>query len=140
MKIGYTTGVYDLFHVGHVQLLRRAKALCDRLIVGVTVDELVLYKGKRAVIPFEERIQVVQACEYVDVAVPQTEIDKLEAVTKFKADYLFVGDDWYGSDSWTSMEEKLAERGCKVIYFPYHKGTSSTLINEVLVDLRRGSE
>ena len=136
MRIGYTTGVFDLFHVGHVQLLRRAKSLCDKLIVGVTVDELVLYKGKRSVIPFQERLTVVEACKYTDVAIPQRSIDKVEAVKKLKADYLFVGDDWYGADSWEIMEESLKQENCKVVYFPYHDGTSSTLINEVLVGLR----
>ena len=85
MVIGYTTGVYDLFHIGHVNLLRNAKALCEKLIVGVTVDDLVAYKGKRSVIPFHERIEVVRACRYVDVAIPQTEIDKIETVKKLNA-------------------------------------------------------
>lgn len=136
MKIGYTTGVFDLFHVGHVQLLRRAKSLCDKLIVGVTVDELVLYKGKQSVIPFEERLLVVESCRFTDVAVPQTSINKFDAVKKLKADYLFVGDDWYDSDSWNEMELELNKINCKVIYFPYHIGTSSTLVNEVLNNLR----
>lgn len=136
MKIGYTTGVFDLFHVGHVQLLRRAKALCDKLIVGVTVDELVLYKGKKSVIPFEERLSVVESCRFTDVVIPQRSINKVEAVKKLKADYLFVGDDWYDSDNWNKMEQELAKINCKVIYFPYHHGTSSTLINEVLNNLR----
>ncbi|MEY8711617.1 adenylyltransferase/cytidyltransferase family protein [Mangrovibacter phragmitis] len=136
MIIGYTTGVYDLFHVGHVNLLRNAKALCDKLIVGVTVDELVLYKGKRSVIPFHERIEVVQACRYVDVAVPQYDMDKLTAVKKYGANILFVGDDWYGSDKWNEFEKQLDEVQCKIIYFPYTKGTSSTLINSTLNDLR----
>ena len=136
MKIGYATGVFDLFHIGHVQLLRRAKSLCDKLIVGVTVDELVLYKGKKSVIPFEERLAVVESCRFTDVAIPQISINKVEAVKKLKADYLFVGDDWYGSDNWNGMEQELAKINCKVVYFPYHDGTSSTLINEVLNNLR----
>ena len=140
MKIGYTTGVFDLFHIGHVQLLRRAKSLCDKLIVGVTVDELVLYKGKRAVIPFEERLAVVEACQYTDLAVPQRAIDKVEAVKKLKAEVLFVGDDWYGSKSWMAMERNLKEINCSVVYLPYYEGTSSTLINEVLIKLRASSD
>lgn len=136
MIIGYTAGVYDLFHVGHVDLLRNAKAMCDKLIVGVTVDDLVLYKGKRAVITFSDRIQVVRACKYVDVAVPQYSIDKVTAVQKHNASFLFVGDDWYGHESWVQMEATLSERGCRVVYFPYNRSTSSTLINETLQTLR----
>jgi len=136
MIVGYTTGVYDLFHVGHVNLLRNAKAMCDRLVVGVTVDELVAYKSKQAVIPFVERIEVVRSCRYVDVAIPQRSIDKLEVVKKIGANLLFVGDDWYQSDSWKNMEEELAAAGCKVVYFPYTQGTSSTLINKTLENLR----
>ncbi|WP_410741160.1 adenylyltransferase/cytidyltransferase family protein [Citrobacter koseri] len=136
MIIGYTTGVYDLFHIGHVNLLRNAKAMCDKLIVGVTVDELVLYKGKRSVIPFHERIEVVQSCRYVDVAVPQYDMDKFTAVKKYGANILFVGDDWYETDKWIEFESQLNEVKCKVIYFPYTKGTSSTIINSTLNDLR----
>ena len=136
MIIGYTTGVYDLFHVGHVNLLRNAKALCDKLIVGVTLDELVMYKNKKSVIPFNERIEVVKSCKYVDLAIPQTSIDKVESVKKLKATRLFVGDDWYEDKKWKSMEEELGTHNCKVIYFPYTKGTSSTLINTTLDELR----
>ena len=136
MKIGYTTGVFDLFHIGHVNLLRNAKSVCDRLIVGVTVDELVEYKGKRAVIPFDERMQVVRACRYVDTAIPQTSIDKIEAIKKIGASFLFVGDDWYGNDRWTEMEKKINKTNCQIIYFPYFQGTSSTLINDTLTKLR----
>ncbi|MDE9614010.1 adenylyltransferase/cytidyltransferase family protein [Citrobacter portucalensis] len=137
MIIGYTTGVFDLFHIGHVNLLRNAKALCDKLIVGVTVDELVLYKGKRSVIPFHERIQVVQACKFVDVALPQNDMDKLKAVKKYHANVLFVGDDWYDTDKWNEYEKQLLEVGCKTIYFPYTQGTSSSLINSTLLSLRK---
>lgn len=136
MKIGYTTGVFDLFHVGHVNLLRNAKSLCDKLIVGVTVDELVSYKGKNSVIPFSERLEVVRSCKYVDVAIPQTSIDKFEACLKLKPNFLFVGDDWYSNDGWNEMEKRLESIGVSVVYFPYTQGTSSTLINSVLQDLR----
>lgn len=136
MIIGYTTGVYDLFHVGHVNLLRNSKALCDKLIVGVTVDELVSYKNKKSVIPYAERIEVVRACRYVDVAIPQTSIDKVEAARKIGANILFVGDDWYADPKWNKMQEDLSSIGCQVKYFPYTQGTSSTLINETLNRLR----
>ena len=136
MIIGYTTGVFDLFHVGHVNLLKNAKSLCDHLIVGVTIDELVKYKGKKSVIPFEERLEVVSACKYVDLAIPQKSINKVEAIVKLKANKLFVGDDWYKSKSWIQMESELKEHNCEVIYFPYYEGTSSTIINETLEMLR----
>lgn len=136
MIIGYTSGVYDLFHIGHVNILRNAKSMCDKLVVGVTVDELVLYKGKMAVIPFSERIEVVRSCRYVDVAVAQENMDKVASAKKHNANYLFVGDDWYGTSKWKTYEKELNNIGCKVIYFPYSKGTSSTLINETLEELR----
>lgn len=136
MVIGYTTGVYDLFHIGHLNLLKNAKGLCDKLIVGVTVDELVQYKNKRAVIPFEERIEIVRSIKYVDAAIPQEDIDKFAAWEKLKFDILFVGDDWYQSERWREMESKFQSVGVKVIYFPYTKGTSSTLINQTLIRLR----
>ena len=137
MIIGYTSGVYDLFHIGHVNLLRNAKAMCDKLVVGVTVDELVSYKGKQPVIPYSERIEVVRSCKYVDVAIPQKNMDKAAAAQKNHASYLFVGDDWYDTPKWQEFEKKLESVGCKVIYFPYTQGTSSTLINETLTDLRK---
>lgn len=132
MVIGYTAGVYDLFHVGHVNLLRNAKGLCDRLVVGVTVDELVKYKGKEAIIPFEDRIEVVRACKYVDVVVPQEDMDKVKMCKKLNASYLFVGDDWYDTDKWEDYEKELEKINCKVVYFPYTKSISSTKIRECL--------
>ena len=140
MIIGYTSGVYDLFHVGHVNILRNAKSMCDKLVVGVTVDELVAYKGKNSVIPYQERIEVVRACRYVDVAIPQNNMDKAAAAKKNNASFLFVGDDWYETDKWQKHEKDLLEVGCKVIYFPYTNGTSSTLINQTLVSLRKSNK
>ena len=136
MKIGYTTGVYDLFHIGHLNLLRKAKAQCDYLIVGVSTDDLVEYKGKRSVIPFEERKEIVGAIKYVDEVVTQENMDKLGAWKKYHFDVMFVGDDWKGTDKWNKIEADLKEVGAEVVYFPYTKGTSSTLINETLVRLR----
>ena len=137
LKIGYTTGVYDLFHIGHLNLLRKAKAQCDYLIVGVSTDDLVEYKGKRSVIPFEERKEIVGAIKYVDEVVTQEDMDKLGAWKKYHFDVMFVGDDWKGTDKWNKIEAELAEVGVKVVYFPYTKGTSSTLINETLINLRQ---
>lgn len=135
-KIGYTTGVFDLFHIGHLNLLRKAKDKCDYLIVGVTVDELVKYKNKKAVIPFEERIEIVKAIKYVDMAIPQENMDKIEAWEKYHFDVMFVGDDWKNTDTWNAYETQFKELGVDIIYFPYTKNTSSTLINQVLLDLR----
>lgn len=137
MIIGYTTGVYDLFHIGHLNLLKNAKGMCDKLVVGVTVDELVQYKGKKAMIPFEDRIELVRCCKYVDAAVPQYDMDKLTAAKKLGATYLFVGDDWYGTEKWKEYEKEFDEAGIKIVYFPYTKGVSSTKINEALMAVRR---
>ena len=104
--IGYTAGVYDLFHMGHLNLLKNAKGLCDILIVGVTVDELVKYKGKEAFIPFTERAEIVRSCRYVDSVVPQEDMDKITMCKKLGATYLFVGDDWYGTDKWKKYEKE----------------------------------
>ena len=135
--IGYTSGVYDLFHIGHLNLLKNAKGLCDKLIVGVTVDELVAYKKKRAVIPFEERIEIVRNIKCVDAAIPQEDLDKFKMWEKLHFDVLFVGDDWFQAPSWQEMEKKFKEVGVRVVYFPYTKGTSSTLINDTLIRLRK---
>ncbi|HEC1272932.1 TPA: adenylyltransferase/cytidyltransferase family protein, partial [Campylobacter coli] len=90
--LGYTSGVYDLFHIGHLNLLKNAKGLCDKLIVGVTIDELVQYKNKKSVIPFSERIEIVRSIKYVDAAIPQENIDKYQMWEKLHFDVLFVGD------------------------------------------------
>jgi len=136
MKIGYTSGVYDLFHVGHLNLLRNAKGMCEKLIVGVTTDNLVSYKNKKAVIPFSERTQIVQAIEYVDAVVPQDDMDKFKTWEKLKFDIMFVGDDWYKSEKWEELDKQFKDVGVKIVYFPYTKGTSSTLLNETLLKLR----
>ena len=137
MVIGYTTGVYDLFHVGHLNLFKNAKGMCDKLIVGVTVDELVQYKGKNSMIPVEDRIELVRSCKYVDAAVPQYDMDKLTACKKLGATYLFVGDDWYGTEKWKKYDKDFAKEGIKIIYFPYTKGISSTKIQAALDAVRK---
>ncbi|HVU15774.1 MAG TPA: adenylyltransferase/cytidyltransferase family protein [Candidatus Didemnitutus sp.] len=136
MKMGYTAGVFDLFHIGHLNLLRNARALCDKLVVGVTTDELVSYKHKRSVISFPERLEIVRACRYVDAVVPQETLDKFAAWEKLRFDVMFVGDDWFQNERWKALEAKFSEVGVKIVYFPYTKGTSSTLINEVLHKVR----
>ena len=137
MIIGYTTGVYDLFHIGHLNLLKNAKGMWDKLIVGVTVDELVAYKGKKAMIPFEDRIEIVRSIKYVDAAVPQHDMDKLAACKKLGAKVLFVGDDWYATEKWKEYEKEFEKEGIRIIYFPYTKGVSSTIITEALMNIRK---
>jgi len=134
--IGYTTGVFDLFHIGHLNVLRRAKLECDYLIVGVTTDELAeSRKKKRPIIPFNERLEIVAHIDFVDEVVPQTNMDKMEAYQNLKFDKMFVGDDWKGSESWTKLEKEFAKLGVEIIYFPYTQHTSSTKLREVLEKL-----
>ena len=140
MTIGYTAGVFDLFHIGHLTLLKNAKGLCDKLIVGVTVDELVTYKGKRAIIPFSDRIEIVRSIKYVDAAVPQYDMDKLAMCKKLGASILFVGDDWYGTDKWREYEKEFAKAGVRIIYFPYTRGVSSTQVSKALAVVREEEE
>ena len=110
--------------------------MCDRLIVGVTIDDLVAYKNKKAVIPFEERIELIRALKYVDLAVPQTTMDKIDAHSRYRFNIMFVGDDWYKNEKWKLYENQLRDLDVRIIYVPYTKGTSSTLINETLLKLR----
>lgn len=125
-----------MFHIGHLNLLKNARGMCDQLVVGVTVDELVQYKGKQAMIPFEDRIEIVRSCKYVDAAVPQYDMDKLTACKKLGASVLFVGDDWYGTEKWEEYERQFAEANIRIVYFPYTAGVSSTKINEALKAVR----
>lgn len=130
-KIGYTTGVFDLFHVGHLNILRRAKEQCEYLIVGVSTDELVLsYKSKQPVIPHCERMEIVAGIKYVDEVVPQITRDKYAAWEQLQFNVMFVGDDWKGSPLFTETEAKFKRVGVEVVFFPYTKGVSSTLVKE----------
>lgn len=130
--IGYTAGVYDLFHIGHLNLLKNAKGMCDKLIVGVSVDDLVAYKAKRVLIPYEDRVEIVRSIKYVDAAIPQDNMDKLTMCKKLGATMLFVGDDWYETEKWKEYEKQFQKEGIKIIYFPYTKGVSSTQISKAL--------
>lgn len=133
MTIGYTAGVYDMFHIGHLNLLRNAKSMCDKLIVGVSSDELVSYKNTTAIIPFAARAEIVQSCKYVDTVVPQKDMDKFKMWQKLKFDIMFVGDDWFGTEKWQEIEVQLKAVGVKIVYFPYTDSISSTkLRNEIL--------
>lgn len=131
--IGYTTGVFDMFHVGHLNILQRAKAMCDYLIVGVSTDELCLsYKHKKPIIAYDERRAIVEAIRYVDQVVPQTDRDKFGAWQRLHFDVMFVGDDWKGSPLFSELEQRFEAVGVRIEYFPYTKGTSSTMLREKL--------
>ncbi len=136
MITGYTAGVFDLFHIGHLNLLKNAKGMCDKLIVGVTTDDLVQYKGKSPVIPFVDRLEIVRNIKQVDAVVAQENMDKLEMCKKLKANVLFVGDDWYKTEKWTNYEDEFREEGIEIVYFPYTKGVSSTQITKALKAIR----
>ncbi|GHF85130.1 adenylyltransferase/cytidyltransferase family protein [Thalassotalea marina] len=136
-KIGYTTGVFDLFHIGHLNVLKRAKLECDYLIVGVTSDELCLSaKNKKPIIPFSERMEIVEHIKFVDEVVPQVNYDKMEAWNNLKFDRMFVGDDWKGTEKWNQIEQDFAKVGVEIVYFPYTSHTSSTKLREVLEKIK----
>ena len=133
MIIGYTTGVFDMFHIGHLNILRKAKEQCDFLIVGVSTVELVMdYKRKKPVIPFDERIEIVKAIRYVDKTVPQTSLDKIAAWKKLQFNVLFHGTDWKGSALYEKTEEDLEHVGVRVVWIPHTEGISSTMLTEKL--------
>lgn len=116
-----------MFHIGHLNILRRAKSMCDTLIVGVTTDELCLArKHKLPIIPQSDRVAIIQAIRYVDQVVLQEDMDKLTAVRRLNADVVFVGTDWKGTPQWQTYERQLSEAGCDVVYLPHTDGISST--------------
>ena len=132
-NIGYTTGVYDMFHIGHLNIIARAKEMCDTLIVGVTTDELCYKrKNKYPIICEADRMAIVGAIRYVDKVVPQVDMDKVKAVKELGADAVFVGSDWKGSDAWNKYEKEFAEVGCTVVYLDHTDGISSTILREKL--------
>jgi glycerol-3-phosphate cytidylyltransferase len=124
--IGYTAGVYDMFHPGHAALLERARLRCDHLTLGLSTDELARYKGKAPVMSYHERHAVLRAVRWVDSIVPQTDLDKFAAWGKLRFNVIFVGDDWYGTAAWNRYEAQLAEVGVSVVYLPYTPGLSSS--------------
>ena len=133
-KIGYTTGVFDMFHIGHLNILKRAKEQCDFLIVGVSTDEVVeKNKHKTPIISFNERSAIVQSIKYVDEVISQDDYSiegKLEAVKKHNINVIFVGSDWEGTEKWNSLEKELHKIGCDVVYLPHTDGVSSTSLRE----------
>ena len=140
MIIGYTSGVYDLFHIGHLNVLKRAKSQCDRLIVAVTSDELSLSrKGKAPIIPLEERMAIISELSCVDEVVVQANMDKFGAWERYQFNRMFVGDDWKGHPNWNALEEKFKPHGVEIVYFPYTTHTSSTKLREALEALTANS-
>lgn len=134
--IGFTTGVYDLFHIGHLRLLKRAKMHCDYLIVGISSDELVKsYKNKYPVIPLKHRLEIVNSISYVDEVIIIDDRDKKKQFEEIYYDVLFVGDDWKGSDTWNDLELYLDEHNAKVLYFPYTKTVSTTKYTQLLQNI-----
>lgn len=130
-KVGYTTGVFDMFHIGHLNILKRAKEQCDYLIVGVSTDELVEeYKNKKPVICFEERKKIIEAIRYVDEVVSQETMDKLEAWRRLHYDAVFHGDDWKNSQMYNELEEQLKEVGVDLVFLKHTEGISSSLLRE----------
>ena len=135
-KVGYTTGVFDMFHIGHLNILERAKEQCEYLIVGVSTDDLVRdYKGKTPIIPFKERCEIVKAIQYVDKVVPQVTMNKMEAWEELKFDVLFHGSDWKNSEMYNQIIEDFKELDVDVVFLPHTQGVSSTLLTEVLQDM-----
>jgi glycerol-3-phosphate cytidylyltransferase len=137
--IGYTTGVFDLFHVGHLHILQKAKEHCDYLIAGVSSDELVMeYKNKLPIIPFKDRIKIVSSLACVDEVVMQIDRDKMKQYKKIKFDILFVGDDWKSSEAFNKLEKELKAVNSKVKYFKYTTNISSTKFTNLLQDIYDG--
>lgn len=133
MIIGYTTGVFDMFHIGHLNILRRSKEQCDYLIVGVSTDELVRKdKNKIPIIPFDERLEIVKAIKYVDKVVPQPNKDKFAAWKKYHFNKMFVGSDWKGTPQWKKIENQFGPIGVEIVYFPHTDGISSTILRDKL--------
>lgn len=133
IKIGYATGVFDLFHIGHLKLLKRAKQHCDFLVVGVTTDEETKrIKKNYPFISYEERAEIVSELRSVDKVVPEDSVDKIKAWEELDFNMIFKGDDWKGTETWNRLEKEFANRGVEVVYFPYTDSTSSTKIREMI--------
>ena len=136
----YTSVTFDMLHINHLRLIEYARGLGDILIVGVNTDELVASYKSMPMIPFEDRIEIVRSIKYVDVAIPQYDMDKLSACKKLGASILFVGDDWYGTAKWKNYEKEFAREGIRIVYFPYFRGVSSTKVSQALRHVRGWSK
>jgi len=129
--IGYTQGTFDMFHIGHLNLIKNAKRHCDYLVVGVNSDDLVeSYKNKRPIIPLDERVEIMRAIKYVDEVIVTNTLDKKEIWEKVRFNEIYIGDDWKGNKRWSDTEKELAKYGVDVVYLPHTDGISTTIINE----------
>ena len=132
-KVGYTTGVFDMFHIGHLNVIRRSKEMCDYLIVGVTTDECVQdYKNKTPIIPYEHRREIIESVRYVDQVVPQVNMNKMEAWEKLKFDAIFHGSDWQNTEMYTKLQRDFEPLGVDVVFLPHTDGISSTILRDRL--------
>ena len=132
-KIGYTTGVFDMFHIGHLNILKKAKEQCEFLIVGVTTDALCLErKSKLPIICQDERVEIVDSIKYVDKVVLQSDMDKIKPVIEHGVNAVFVGSDWKGSAAWERYEKEFAAVGCDVVYLDHTDGISSSILRDRL--------
>ena len=136
--IGYTTGVFDMFHIGHLRILQRAKEHCNYLIVGVSSDEIVKeYKNKTPIVSVKERMEIVGSIRYVDKVIMQNDMDKFKAWENLHYDVLFHGDDWKKTDMYNNIERKLGEVGVDVIYLPHTPGISTTILTEIIQEIKQ---
>lgn len=132
-KVGYTTGVFDMFHIGHLNILKRAKEQCEYLIVGVTTDELSYQRKKKyPIIRERDRVEIVESIRFVDKVVLQKNMDKLSVVKELKCDAVFVGSDWKNTEAWNNYEKQFAKLNCEVVYLEHTDGISSTILRERL--------
>ena len=137
-KVGYTTGVFDMFHIGHLNILKRAKQQCEYLIVGVSTDELVQeYKNKTPIIPYENRKEIVESIKYVDKVVPQITMDKIKAWEELHFDAMFHGSDWKNSELYIKYQNEFEKIGVELVFLPHTDGVSST---ELIKKLKKEKE
>jgi len=136
-RIGYTMGIFDLFHIGHLNILKNAKSLCDLLVVGVTTDERAMkLKGNLPIVPFNERIKIIESLKYVDRVIPKSSSDIEEDWKQIKFDLFVKGSDWKGTPKGNKLKTKLDKHGVTVVFFPYTKNTSSSVMKEAISKLQ----
>ena len=134
--IGYTQGTFDMFHIGHLNLIKNAKRHCDYLVVGVNSDDLVeSYKNKRPIIPLDERVEIMRAIKYVDEVIVTNTLDKKEIWEKVRFNEIYIGDDWKGNERWEKTGKEMEQLGAKLVFLPYTKDTSSTMLREKLKEI-----